>query len=59
MTTRIDILWGWEEIANSIGVSIDTAKALARDEGLPFVRRRGKTVQSSRAALQEWAHGRS
>lgn len=51
----IDILWGWKAIAAALGVSVETAQRLEKNEGLPVRRRHGKTVQSTRRELQEWA----
>ena len=54
---KVDILWGWQEIADALKVSIPTAKGLAVEEGLPVFTRRGRMAQSSRQALQKWANG--
>jgi hypothetical protein len=54
----IDILWGWGEIAAALRVSEATAKAYYEHERLPVNIRRGKTPQSTRAALKAWAEKR-
>jgi len=54
---KVDILWGWQEIAEALQVSVCTAKRLADEEGLPVFTRRGRMAQSSRQALQKWANG--
>lgn len=51
----IDILWGWGEIAATLRVSEDTAKAYYEHEGLPVIIRRGKTPQTTKSALKAWA----
>ena len=58
----IDILWGWDSIAAALGVDVRTAKDLAgqREHPLPvFWAGAKRTVQSTRAALQEWADKRA
>ena len=51
----IDILWGWGEIAAALRVSENTARAYYEHERLPVIIRRGKTPQTTRAALKAWA----
>ena len=55
----IDILWGWPAIAEALGVSVKTARKLAAEHGLPVSPGNGVQVQTTRAALQEWANGRA
>jgi len=54
---KVDILWGWKEIADAVQVSVTTAKRLVAEEGLPVLYRRGRRLQSSRKAIQRWANG--
>lgn len=57
----IDILWGWDAIAAALGVDIKTARALAgqKERPLPVWTGTGKTVQSTRTVLQDWANKRA
>ena len=57
----IDILWGWDSIATTLGIDPTTAKNLAAqsEHPLPVWTGGKKAVQSTRAALQEWANKRA
>ena len=57
----IDILWGWNAIASALGVDTKTAKVLAAqsEHPLPVWTGAKKAVQSTRAALQDWADKRA
>jgi hypothetical protein len=50
VTYRIDILWGWDQIAAALGVSVDTARANHQQEGLP-VRIRGARRRRASALI--------
>jgi len=55
------ILWGWKEIADYARIGEDKARALADDPLFPLpVFRDGKgQVQSTRAAIDQWADQRA
>ena len=55
------ILWGWKEIAEYLRIGEDKARALADDTPFPLpVFRNGKgQVQSTTAALRDWAYKRA
>ena len=59
MTDAVDglDLVGWKAIASYLGVSVDTARRWAREEGLPAERLMGN-ARASRAALDVWARER-
>jgi len=50
---------GWGEIAAALGVSEDTAKAYYEHKRLPVIIRRGRTPQTTKAALKAWAERRN
>ena len=47
------ILTGWKEIAEFLGVHIETAQRWAKEEGLPITKIGGK-VLSSKNAIEIW-----
>ena len=55
----IDILWGWDQIAEALGIGVKKARELFKHEDLPVWSGKGDAVQSTRAALQAWATSRA
>lgn len=53
---RIDIIWGWDGIADALNISRNTAVRLCKNHGLPLFFRPGP--QTTRANLQLWAEGK-
>lgn len=53
---RVDILTGWQEIADELGIPVRKAQRWEKLFGLPVERPRGsRVVMTTRAKLQTWA----
>jgi hypothetical protein len=58
---RREILSGWRDIANYLGIDVRTVQRYEREFGLPILRPPGKaqgTVLAARSELDTWAAGR-
>lgn len=53
---KIDVLFGWTDIANALGVSVSTVKRYSKNEALPIVKLSSvsSTPMTTRGALQIW-----
>ena len=55
---KVDVIIGWQDIADELGVSVRRAQRLEKNAGLPVHRPKGaRIVNTTRAKLQAWADG--
>ena len=55
---KVDVIFGWQDIADALGVSERHAQRLEKIAGLPVDRPEGtRIVKTSHAKLQAWADG--
>ncbi|MCB2190337.1 MAG: hypothetical protein KQI62_02155 [Deltaproteobacteria bacterium] len=56
---KVDILTGWQEIADELNTTVRKAQRWEKQFGLPVDRkgRSGRLITTSRAALQAWVDG--